>query len=142
MNAPFFVYVDYRAGAGRPFYVGKGDEARVKKLQRRNQLHTNIARKHGQRRVIAYTLASEADAFHMERLLIAGLCTRVEDGGANFTDGGEGASNPSLETRAKLSAASRKAWKDDPSLRARVLPALRSPETAARRIAALRISPV
>jgi hypothetical protein len=95
-----------------PFYVGKGSDGRKGKrcnsFSQRNQHHKNIVAKYGKEniQVIIFKKDSEASAFKSEIRLIkilrnAGFIL------ANKTDGGEGISNPSLETRAKMSAAGR-----------------------------------
>ena len=87
----FYVYVDFREDDGRPFYVGKGGEHRVKK-QERNPLHTNIKNKHGMVRKILFETYSEQEAFQKEIELIRELKTYIDfgEGGANFTLGGDG----------------------------------------------------
>lgn len=89
----FYVYVDYREDDGKPFYVGKGNDDRVKDLNR-NQLHTNIKNKHGMFRKVVFETLSEQDAFDKEVQLIQELKTHIDfdEGGANFTLGGEGTS--------------------------------------------------
>lgn len=92
----FFVYIDWTTeDVPRPFYVGKGNSKRVRTLARKNQLHTSIVRKHGQRREVVLTTHDEQHAFERERQLIKELKTCAAGGtgwwGANFTFGGEGA---------------------------------------------------
>lgn len=87
----FYVYVDFREDDGKPFYVGKGVEKRVKR-EKRNPLHTNIKNKHGIVRKIVLETQSEQEAFDKEIELIQELKTyfHLGEGGANFTLGGEG----------------------------------------------------
>ena len=89
----FFVYVDYRKDDGKPFYVGKGAEKRIKNLHR-NPLHTNIKKKHGMVRRILFENLSENESFEREIQLIQELQTHIDhgNGGANLTLGGEGVS--------------------------------------------------
>lgn len=119
----FFVYVDFREDDGKPFYVGKGLDRRVK-LEKRNPHHTNIKNKHGMVRKIVFETHSEQDAFNKEIELIQELKTYVDfgEGGANFTPGGEGGSgrkytdeqrkktwdNP--EYKEKMSEVKKKRW--------------------------------
>lgn len=87
----FFVYVDFREDDGKPFYVGKGLNSRVK-CKKRNPHHTNIKNKHGMVRKIVFETHSEQDAFNKEIERIQELKTYVDfgEGGANFTLGGDG----------------------------------------------------
>jgi hypothetical protein len=108
----FYVYVDYTNPGHVPFYVGKGNQSRVKNFKRSSK-HKNISNKHGIERLVIIETPDESEAFEYEQLLIAKLHTFVNDPEApsvacNFTIGGEGASNPSAETRRKLSEASRR----------------------------------
>ncbi len=87
----FFVYVDYREDDGRPFYVGKGVDCRVRK-SKRNPLHTKIKNKHGMVRKVLFETINQQEAFDKEVELIQELKTHVDfgEGGANFTLGGDG----------------------------------------------------
>jgi len=104
----YFTYVDWTLEKQpRPFYVGKGNAQRVKRLFR-NSLHRHIATTHGMRREIVLETLIEAAAFKHEEQLIRELHTHVSEGsGANFTWGGEGASGRivSFETRKAISEA-------------------------------------
>jgi len=106
----FFVYVDYREDDGKPFYVGKGNEHRVKNLDR-NQLHKRIKNKHGIFRKILFETYSEQEAFQKEIELIQELKTHIDfgEGGANFTLGGEGSSGMCEVVRKKMSESIKKA---------------------------------
>ena len=88
---------------GEVFYIGKGTGIRAWKTTRRNQHWKNIVAKYKDYNVeILANWDTEQEAFDHEVLLIS--C--FKDMGyelANLTDGGEGMSNPSAETRAKLS---------------------------------------
>ena len=116
----FFVYVDYREDDGRPFYVGKGSEHRVKDLDR-NHLHERIKNKHGIFRKIVLETLSEQEAFQKEIQLIQELKTHIDfgEGGANFTLGGEGSSGISEITRKKKSESLKKAYSDPESKKKR-----------------------
>jgi hypothetical protein len=123
----FFVYVDFREDDGRPFYVGKGNEGRVKDLQR-NELHSRIKNKHGIIREVVFETHDEQESFEKEIQLIQELQTYVHHGkgGANLTLGGEGTSgckredliksnkknweNP--EYREKMCESSKKMWEN------------------------------
>ena len=108
----FFVYVDYREDDGRPFYVGKGVEKRVRK-EKRNPLHANIKNKHGMVRKIVFETYSEQEAFDKEIELIQELKTHIDfdEGGANLSLGGGGSSGYKFtdEQRKKLSESLKKA---------------------------------
>lgn len=90
-----FVYID-RTNDGRPFYVGVGTLARLKKYER-NAHWRNIAKKHGwtpELREIVIVTSDRTLAFDNEIELISSLKTYHFDEtgwGANFTKGGEGA---------------------------------------------------
>lgn len=101
---PLYVYVDYRVDDGRPFYVGKGYENRTRDFRNRNYAWKGIVEKHGVRRELIMGSFDNDFICEEEMRLIRELRTRVENGGANFTDGGEGSVgwHPSDETRAKI----------------------------------------
>ncbi len=115
LSKAYGVYVDYTLEATpRAFYVGKGQQARVKSV-RRNRHHTNISKKYGIRRELVFETDDSTDAAAKEVELIATLKTYVYgDGyvfGANYTIGGEGAPGrkykPTLETRKLIGDAQR-----------------------------------
>jgi hypothetical protein len=117
----FCVYIHARPD-GSPFYVGKGTLERARKLVRRNNpYHNNIVSKYGRDRIIVQVVRSnleERDAFALEVSLIAKL---KESGNrlCNMTAGGEGQSNPSEETRRRMSEAqSRRTYSE--AIRARM----------------------
>lgn len=89
----FYVYVDYRADDGKPFYVGKGTGKRKNKIGR-NTLHERIKNKHGMIRKIVFENLTEEESFEQEIQLIKELETfvKLNKGGANLTVGGEGTS--------------------------------------------------
>jgi len=104
MSAMFYVYIDMKPD-GEPFYVGKGNAKRVGERER-NRWHAAICNKHPDWSRDRVFEGTEAECFAEEKRLIAlygrrdlGLGTLV-----NMTDGGEGLSNVSVETRAKMSA--------------------------------------
>lgn len=100
-----FVYVDSKPD-GTPFYVGKGNMARIKNLKRNNH-HQRICEKYTKwTRGIAFA-GSETECNLKEIELIAKFGRNDLGQGTlvNYTDGGEGASNPTLETRKKQSLA-------------------------------------
>jgi len=102
----FYIYAHYKLD-GTVFYVGKGHGNRAYRKYGRSQLWKNIVAKHGlEVRIWADNLSEEA-AFAMECEWIK-LYGRRDNGTGclvNMTDGGEGMSNPSVDTRAKFSAA-------------------------------------
>lgn len=88
---------------GTPFYVGKGDEARIKKIPRKsNQWHNNIVCKYGKENILVGTMecSSEGIAFELE----VGLIKRLRAMGTslvNMTNGGDGFSGYVLSEEAK-----------------------------------------
>jgi hypothetical protein len=126
----FYVYVDFRGDDGKPFYVGKGAEKRIKNLHR-NPLHTNIKKKHGMVRKILFENLSENESFEREIQLIGELQTHIDhgNGGANLTLGGEGGSGYKFtnEQREKCSEASKKRW-ETPEYREKMREAMEDPE--------------
>lgn len=110
----YYCYLHLRPdkfGLDSVFYVGEGDENRIKKVPRRhNNHHTRVVSKVGEEnvRVAAFPCISEDAAFELEKTLIKAFRT-VGVKLCNQTDGGDGASGLvcSDETRAKLSAASK-----------------------------------
>ncbi|HEY3825250.1 MAG TPA: GIY-YIG nuclease family protein [Bryobacteraceae bacterium] len=113
---PFYVYMLLRPD-GQPFYVGKGINRRILQHEaaaRNTSLRThklNVIRAilRSQKRV-SYALADffehEAEAHACERRLILQIGRHDLGTGplTNQTDGGEGASNPSVESRARRAA--------------------------------------
>lgn len=104
----FFVYEDWTSeSVPRCFYVGKGDQGRIKGLQRNNH-HGNIVKAYGIDRRIVLVTSIERLALDVEVELIAEHKTFVYGPdyvfGVNYTRGGEGTSGfkPTNETRAKM----------------------------------------
>jgi hypothetical protein len=89
---------------GTPFYVGKGSgTCRMNRMGRRNRYHTNITKKYGSDNILKGFLecSTESIAFELER----GLIKCLKNMGltlANMTEGGEGTSGASEETRARM----------------------------------------
>jgi hypothetical protein len=97
----FYVYVHLRKDTMTPFYVGKGSGDRAFSTDGRNSYWLRVAKKYGYVVDLIGSNLQESDAFELERKTITSyraqgfnLC--------NMTDGGEGLSNPSLETRQKI----------------------------------------
>ena len=126
----FYAYVDWTLEEiSRPFYVGYGNDARIRN-KHRNKHHTNIRSKYGMRREIVFETLDESLAKQREIQTIAEHRTYVFDPdykfGCNYTTGGEGVSglkfssatlrrlsevarreNLSFETRQKMSSSQR-----------------------------------
>lgn len=110
----FYVYAWLRP-CGAPFYIGKG-RGRRSYDRRRNNLFDKIVRKierEGGKPIVTRISdgLAEDEAFELERVLIRRYGRRDNGTGilANLTDGGDGVSGwiPSVETRAKISAANK-----------------------------------
>jgi hypothetical protein len=108
----FFVYVHRKADSGDVFYVGKGSRSpkqpdlRAYVREKRSKFWSATVSKHGLIVEVVSWFADEADAFKMERDLIAFYGRRIDGGSlCNLTLGGDGHSGlaPSQETRQKLS---------------------------------------
>ena len=102
----FYVYIHRRASDGKVFYVGKGHSKRAF-AKDRNRFWQNTFEKHGLKVEVLEHFESELEAFKREIELIAKF---KADGHplANLTDGGEGASNPAPQVKAKRSASLKK----------------------------------
>lgn len=83
----WFVYVDYTDG-NRPFYVGKGNESRIKEKERNSDWKL-IAEEFGQHRQVVYSSKDEDDAYAAEKWLVAYHNT-FHGWGANLNEGGRG----------------------------------------------------
>lgn len=97
----FYVYLHRRATDGRVFYVGKGSGKRAHTRKNRNPHWHRTVLKHGFTVEFIQTGMLEWWALEMERELVTfyGRANLT-----NLTDGGEGAPNPSEETRRIMSA--------------------------------------
>jgi hypothetical protein len=101
----FYVYEHIRPDTGMVFYVGKGSGWRSGITQHRNQYWKNVVNKAGG--FIAKKIVENIDeelAFLCEQERIDQL-KRLGIKLTNLTDGGEGSSNPSEESRKKMSEA-------------------------------------
>ena len=94
---------------GTPFYVGKGKLRRAKYLGERNPYHRAVVQKYGASSILIGMLecSSEKIAYSLEEGLIKCL-RRSKIQLCNFTSGGDGGRNPTLETRKRLSEAAKK----------------------------------
>mgnify|MGYP000951188590 CR=1 FL=1 len=92
-----------------PFYVGKGAFRRAKYLGKRNPYHQAVVNKYGKQNIIIAMLecSNENLAFELEKGLIKCL-KNIGIKLCNFTDGGEGTSNPTDESRKRMSDAAKK----------------------------------
>jgi hypothetical protein len=105
----FYVYEHWRPDTKTCFYVGKGKDKRAWNMKKRNVYHKSIQSKLTSIglavdvKILVSNLSEEA-AFLVERDLIL---FHGRKNLANMTDGGEGISNPSTETRNKISFATR-----------------------------------
>lgn len=95
----------------RCFYVGKGDDDRINKVQR-NRYHADVVSLYGHERRVVFSTSDESQALLRERELIVQRHTHPKDEcyngiGCNRTFGGQGNSGRivSDETRAKISQA-------------------------------------
>lgn len=98
----FYVYVHCRQSDMRPFYVGKGHGRRAYETseKRRSKHWVNTARKHGVYVNILQSDLTEAEAFELEKKVIADLRQQGHTL-VNMTDGGEGASGVKMTDEKK-----------------------------------------
>ena len=96
----FYVYVHRKATDGSVFYVGKGIGRRYSSRSDRNIYWNRVVNKYGFTSHIVMTFKKEACSFSLERALIKFY---GRDKLCNMTDGGEGQSGASQETRNKIS---------------------------------------
>lgn len=103
----FHVYVDWTTESEpRPFYVGQGNDDRVRYIPR-NMKHGNVAAKHGLARQIVASSDDHESIKALEVQLIAEHHTFVDDPqfngiGCNYTLGGDGVSTHSSEALEKI----------------------------------------
>lgn len=101
-NFIFYTYM-YLREDGTPYYVGKGKWKRI--FTKQHSVGVPVDKS----RIIIEPHVSEEEAFEAEKFLIS-YYGRIDQGTGclrNRTDGGDGASNPSPETREKMSRNSR-----------------------------------
>lgn len=116
MTEEWFTYVDWTLEQfPRPFYVGKGNAARVADKINRNAVWHRIANKHGCHREIVFSSSIEQHCFDHEQKLIAELKTfpNLEEGwGANLCLGGPGPTGArwSQESKDRLSDSVKSLW--------------------------------
>lgn len=101
----FYVYLHIKKDTGEPFYVGKGKNNRAFSKQNRNKHWNNIVNKYGFDIILLEENLTDKDALTKEVYWIKRIGRKDLKQGplVNFTDGGEGSSNPSEETRKKMS---------------------------------------
>lgn len=116
----------------RVFYVGKGDDARLRRRER-NKHHRNIAQRYGHRREVVLTSSVEQLVLDVETELIAEHKTFVYAVdyvfGCNYTRGGDGVSGYQYtdEQRDKTREGHKRSWAD-PATRRRRIEARNRPE--------------
>lgn len=111
----YYVYVDTMGDTRVPFYVGYGNEYRIR-YDHRNKWHDRIAAKHGMTRCVMCTVDDVDDARAIEIAMIAELHTFVDDPeyngmGCNLTPGGEG-HTPCRAERKRRSKFALERWGD------------------------------
>jgi hypothetical protein len=99
----FYIYEHIRKDTGAVFYVGKGSKGRFKVSQGRNPYWNNVVKKSGGFiPQILLSVENEELAYLCELERIDQL-KRLGFSLTNLNDGGEGSTNPSIETREKMS---------------------------------------
>lgn len=118
-----YVYTDPERNV--PIYVGKGKENRAFKHLKRNSVNPRfrnrlkVLKRNGLEPIIEIFDAANEEAAHKEEIRLIALFGRKDlslGSLYNLTDGGEGISNPSEETRKKMSVGIRASY--TPELRA------------------------
>lgn len=97
----FYVYRHIRLDTNTPFYIGKGKGYRAYIKTNRNSYWNNIVSSVGYKVEIVIINLTETEAFAEESSLIK-LYKSFGHCEANLSDGGEGPSNPSTNTRMKM----------------------------------------
>ena len=100
----YYVYIHRRLSDNQPFYVGKGNKYRAWVTSGRSQYWNRVVNKHGLKVDIVFDKLSEDESFQCEKDIILEL-KYFGYSLTNLTSGGEGTSNPSAETRRKMSMA-------------------------------------
>lgn len=134
-ESPFYVYLLIRPDTNNPFYIGKGTNTpppyrvfqheknvETKHPEQNTLLHDIIKKLERENYTIKYEIEFfdvEQDALNREIELISRF-GRIDLGSgclANLTEGGEGISGISDETRQKMSNSRTEKWRQDPQYR-------------------------
>ena len=104
---PYYAYIHCKPD-GTPFYVGKGNGDRVRRIKRKNKGHIAIVSKHGEESILVAKMECSTDEISKD--LERGLIKRLKAMGSklvNATEGGDGCTGykPSPEVLLKLSLA-------------------------------------
>jgi hypothetical protein len=105
----YYIYVHINLVTSEVFYVGKGCGKRATRRTNRSTLWNNIVNKYGYDILLIDENLSEEEAFDLEKYYIKKFGRRDLGLGSlvNHTDGGEGHTNHSEETRLKKSISSK-----------------------------------
>jgi hypothetical protein len=99
----YYIYLHIKLDTGEPFYVGKGKKYRAQHSNNRSLHWNNVVNKHGYDIIFLEINLTEQEALEKETYWINRIGRKDLGNGplVNFTNGGEGASGISDETRNK-----------------------------------------